>query len=90
MIEKYSPRIGVVSDDLTGAGDIGAQFADLGLEVLISVSVDDIKTPPQDTEVWIINSNSRTGSKRRAVKSVKKAFELLKQWNADYFYKKIL
>jgi len=87
--KKYSPRIGVITDDLTGGGDIGVQFADKGLDVLLSIDVDTIKDIPYEAEVWIINTNSRSVSEHKAIKSVKKAVGLLKNWNAQYFYKKI-
>ncbi|MBN2406805.1 MAG: hypothetical protein JXJ19_03810 [Elusimicrobia bacterium] len=89
MNEKYSPRIGVISDDLTGAGDVGAQFAGRGLKAVISTGVESVKETPDGAEVWIINTNSRDISRNKAVKSVKKAVILLKAWNAEYFYKKI-
>ncbi|MFC2091434.1 four-carbon acid sugar kinase family protein [Elusimicrobiota bacterium] len=85
----YSPRIGVLADDLTGGGDIGVQFADKGLKVLLAVDVDAVKDVPKDSEVWIINTQSRSDPAKIAAKKVKKAVELLKEWNAGYYYKKI-
>jgi len=89
MKKKYSPRIGVLADDLTGAGDVGVQFADRGLEVLLDIDVDEIKHPPEDAEVWVINTNSRSDVPSKAAKKVRKAAEYLNEWQADYIYKKI-
>lgn len=89
MIKKYFPRIGILTDDLTGGGDIGVQFADKGLKVKLSIDIDAIKDIPSGTEVWIINTNSRSDSPVKAAKKVTKAAEYLKSWNADYFYKKV-
>jgi uncharacterized protein YgbK (DUF1537 family) len=65
------------------------QFADRGMKVLLSIDVNCIKEIPTDTEVWIINTHSRSESEPKAIKRVKKAIEYLQGWNADYYYKKI-
>jgi len=44
---------------------------------------------PTETEVWVINTQSRGDSPSKAAKKVRKAAEYLKEWNADYFYKKV-
>lgn len=59
------------------------------MRVLLSIDVNCIKNIPTDTEVWIINTHSRSDSEARAAKRVKKAIEHLKSWNAEYYYKKI-
>ncbi|MFC2062290.1 four-carbon acid sugar kinase family protein [Elusimicrobiota bacterium] len=89
ITKKYSPRIGVLADDLTGAGDVGVQFADRGLKVKLNISVDIVKEIPSDTEVWIINTHSRGDKETKAAKKVKKALGFLKKWKAEYYYKKI-
>ena len=79
----------MLADDLTGGGDIGIQFADKGLDVLLSIDIDSLGEKPAATEVWIINTNSRSDAPKAAAKKVKKAITLLKEWNADFIYKKI-
>lgn len=79
----------MIADDLTGGGDIGIQFADKGLQVTLSIDVDEIKDIPMETEVWVINTNSRSESPKSAVKKVTKAVAYLKEWNAQFHYKKI-
>ncbi len=79
----------MIADDLTGGGDIGVQFADKGLKVVLSVDVECIKDMPMDAEVWVINTQSRSENDKNAAKKVKKAAGLLKDWNAEYYYKKI-
>ncbi len=81
--------MGVISDDLTGAGDTGVQFADRGMKVTVSADVDNIEEIPSDTEVWIISTNSRGYSSSRAARLVRKAVGVLKEWKAGYYYKKI-
>lgn len=88
-MKKYSLRIGVVCDDLTGGGDIGSQFIVRGLKTRISRSVDDMVPPPPDTEVWIINTGSRALPPRQAGQRVRKALKALKEFSPDYIYKKI-
>ncbi len=82
-------KIGVIADDLTGGGDVGIQFADRGLKVVLSTSTEDIESIPVDVDVWIINTHSRSASEKKAEEGVVKAVEFLKSWNADFYYKKI-
>jgi uncharacterized protein YgbK (DUF1537 family) len=89
MSTQYSSRIGVITDDLTGGGDVGVQFADRGLQVLLSIDVEDVKEIPTEPEVWIINTHSRSDVPKVAAKKVEKAVRFLKEWNAQYYYKKI-
>lgn len=79
----------MITDDLTGGGDTGIQFADKGLKVVLSIDVDDIKGIPMDAEVWVINTHTRSEPENKAAKKVKKAVEILKNWHARYYYKKI-
>jgi uncharacterized protein YgbK (DUF1537 family) len=51
--------------------------------------VDNISEVPEDAEVWIINTNSRSVSENKAARKVKKAGKYLEDWNAEFFYKKI-
>ncbi len=82
-------KIGVIADDLTGGGDVGIQFADRGLKVVLSTGIEDIESISRDADVWIINTHSRSASEKKAEEGVVNAVELLKSWNADFYYKKI-
>ncbi len=76
-------------DDLTGGGDVGSQFVSRGLKTRLQRSCDSVEMPPSDTEVWIINTSSRSLSPDDAASRVRKALKALKEFKPDYTYKKI-
>jgi uncharacterized protein YgbK (DUF1537 family) len=89
MSESYSPRVAVIADDLTGAGDIGVKFSDKGLQTVISADISRIENVPENAEVWVINTQSRGDTPSKASKKTAKAARMLLEWKADYYYKKI-
>ncbi|MFH1416325.1 MAG: four-carbon acid sugar kinase family protein [Elusimicrobiota bacterium] len=88
-MNRLLPKVGVIADDLTGGGDVGIQFADRGLDVVLSTDIAGIENSPDNAHVWVINTDSRAIDGKTAASRVKKALDSLKKWGADYFYKKI-
>ncbi|HOW27364.1 MAG TPA: four-carbon acid sugar kinase family protein [Elusimicrobiota bacterium] len=86
-------RIGILSDDLTGAGDIGLYFRRAGFRTEIVIARKDGSLgrhrPSPGVRVWIIDTETRHCSPRDAALAVGKATERLVRWGADFFYKKI-
>lgn len=68
---------------------MGSQFVSRGLKTYLSCSMDNLQMPPEDAEVWIINTGSRSLAPKDAASRVKKALQALKEFKVDYIYKKI-
>jgi uncharacterized protein YgbK (DUF1537 family) len=75
-------KIGVIADDLSGALDTGAQFAKLGLETRLNI----IAEYENNSQVAVINTDSREKEKDLAIASVKQAAAILR---SRLLYKKI-
>jgi uncharacterized protein YgbK (DUF1537 family) len=80
-------RIGIVADDLTGAGDAGLPFFRAGWRVGITTSL--VRRPEAGTGVWVVDTESRHLSPSVAARRVGRAVRTLKAWGADFFYKKM-
>lgn len=86
-------RVGVVADDITGAGDIGGLFALNGNAVrVVSLPADrrslhDRLTDVR-TDVLVIDTDSRFDAPEEARAKVRSATEFLEDWGATEFYKK--
>ena len=80
-------RIGVIADDLTGAGDAGLAFSRGGRRVEMALWPPD--RPSRGTEVWAISTESRGLSDRAAGLRVRRAAALLNEWKASFVFKKI-
>ncbi len=52
-------------------------------------SCDKLEIPPADTEVWIINTSSRSLPPADAASRVRKTLKALEEFKPDYIYKKI-
>ena len=59
------------------------------MKTILACCLDNISFPPEDTEVWIINTQSRSLKSGEAVEKVRRALKLLKEFQPDYIYKKI-
>ncbi|MGG0738252.1 four-carbon acid sugar kinase family protein [Niallia taxi] len=79
-------RLAVISDDLTGASDCGAQLVPYGLNVVVSVKNDRIK---RQNDTVIFNTDSRSLSKEEAYKKVHELASILAAEKFDVIYKKI-
>ncbi len=80
-------KIGVLADDLTGAGDAALAFERAGFRTEIFL------WPPSGqrsrADVWVISTESRGLSDEEAGKRVRRAAGLFRQWRASFVYKKI-
>jgi uncharacterized protein YgbK (DUF1537 family) len=85
--------IGVISDDLTGCGDVGLHFADGGLRTIVLVSdseslFKDLK-PDVDWDVLVVNTESRFDEPQTAYEKVKRVLRFFRKLNIERVYKKI-
>lgn len=79
--------IGVVADDTTGANDIGIMFANKGLLTKILTFHEDLVITP-DTDVVIIDTDSRLDSAEISYHKVYSATKLLQGMGCRMFHKK--
>ncbi|PKG23721.1 four-carbon acid sugar kinase family protein [Niallia nealsonii] len=80
-------KLAVISDDLTGASDCGAQLIKYGLKVAVSVENNEKKFIGEETVIF--NTDSRSLSKEDAYKKVHHLSSLLVDGDFDVIYKKI-
>ena len=95
MSVSRPPRLGVVADDITGAGDIGSMLAAHGwtVRVFTSAAFDDPwrvagRLAQTRTDCAIIDSDSRFDHPDLAREKVRRASEILLGWGAERLYKK--
>lgn len=100
-INKTPLRIGILADDLTGAGDVGGCFARAGLKTVVVLPFRGEEAqsfiepeflreaPGLSPEVFVIDTESRTLDPSVARTRVLKAFDVVSAWGANFFYKKI-
>jgi len=85
--------IGVISDDLTGCGDVGLHFADWGLETIVYSSrldrLSEELKPDTDWEVLVVNTESRFDEPQVAYEKVKDVCKFFKSLKVREIYKKI-
>lgn len=82
-------KIGIIADDLTGAGDSGIQFAEKGLETTIIFDIKNIDQNITADEVTVINTDSRGLTLEQAYQKANKAASFLKRSGIVHLYKKI-
>lgn len=79
-------RLGIIADDLTGAGDTAVQFAEQGLSSLVVFA--DL-TVPGETGAVAVDSDSRGLSDPEAAVAAAEAARLAQRLGATRFYKKL-
>lgn len=81
-------KIGMIADDLTGANDAGVQLAKKGLSstVLFDYRSNHVQT---NSDVLIVDTDSRAKSEAEAYEAVSKAAALLIQGGYGHIYKKV-
>ncbi|MCU0538470.1 MAG: four-carbon acid sugar kinase family protein [Desulfobacterales bacterium] len=86
-----SIRCLIVADDLTGAGDTGAQFAAKGLRTLLAMSGRSRRLPLDDKRwpVLVVNTHSRAMAPQEAYQCVAGILKQLDLTRFDLIYKKI-
>ena len=80
-------KLAVVADDLTGANDTAVQFAKIGMKAF--VLLDRTKAMPPDTDVVVVNTDSRGVTAAEARSQVRTACDWLRQWQAQAVIKKV-
>jgi uncharacterized protein YgbK (DUF1537 family) len=85
--------IGVISDDLTGCGDVGLHFTDWGLRTIVCVFdlehfSKDIK-PDLNWDVLVVNTESRFDQPQTAYEKVKSVLRFFRRLKIEKIYKKI-
>ena len=82
--------IGVISDDLTGCGDVGLHFADWGLRTVVHTSnlehLSKELKPDVDWDVLIVNTESRFDEPRIAYEKVKDVLKLFRKLEIKQIY----
>lgn len=84
-------RVGVLADDLTGAGDVALAFEAVGLrtEIWTPAGRGLPTVPGPGVRVWILDMESRSLSPKRAARAVRRGVRALCHWKPDFFFKKI-
>lgn len=85
--------IGIISDDLTGCGDVGLHFVQRGLRTIVLVSdserlLKDLK-PDAEWDVLVVNTESRFDEPQTAYDKVKRVLRFFRKLNIERIYKKI-
>lgn len=78
----------ILADDLTGAGDTGVQFQKSGYSVYLSLQNDKLEIP-DNTDVLVLNSDSRFLTPDEAYTRVYNSVEECRKLGISKFYKKI-
>jgi D-threonate/D-erythronate kinase len=83
-------RVGVLADDLTGAGDAAAAFAARGFRAEISLRrAGAYAKPSRGAEVWILDTDSRHAPPAEAARRVRAAVKALRRWRPGFVFKKV-
>jgi uncharacterized protein YgbK (DUF1537 family) len=84
-------RIGVVADDLTGAGDVALAFYEAGWPAEFEVHRPGGfgRRPSPRTRVWVLDTESRSRGAAEAARRTREAVRSLRRWGADFLFKKI-
>jgi uncharacterized protein YgbK (DUF1537 family) len=83
-------RVGVLADDLTGAGDVALAFASAGLKTELGVPAGGLPARPgPGVQVWVLDTESRNVPPRAARGRVRQAIKVLSRWKPDFLFKKI-
>lgn len=82
-------KLGMIADDFTGANDAGVQFKKQGLRTIVLTEIDKIGTFLNETDVIVVDTESRTQPPDIAYKKVREATRALKKADVKIVFKKI-
>lgn len=82
-------KLGVLADDLTGAMDAGMQLMKKGYSVCVTADVNKIDSLDSDTQVLIVDTESRNIPPNEALKKVKASAQALMAAGFELVYKKV-
>jgi uncharacterized protein YgbK (DUF1537 family) len=84
------PQIAIVADDLTGAADAGAYFAQVGLVTMVALALDRRDAAPPPSNVLVVSTESRHLARDAAIGQVRRAARrIADECRASWVYKKI-
>ncbi|PTX64556.1 uncharacterized protein YgbK (DUF1537 family) [Melghirimyces profundicolus] len=84
--KKSSPTIGIIADDLTGAGDTGVRFLSKGLDVSVLFAPEG---EDRLSDVVVLDTDSRTQDREAAYALVSRAAVWMKGKGCRTVYKKV-
>ncbi len=82
-------KLGIVADDLTGANDTGVQFSKHGLRTVVNWGLSFVRNMADETDVMVIDTETRTVSKEEAYSKVSKATRALMDAGFSLILKKM-
>jgi uncharacterized protein YgbK (DUF1537 family) len=89
FLSLLMPKLLVMADDLTGANDIGVQFAKKAVASFVTVDLDaDLRQLFQDFEVVVVDTESRHVGPSEAQRRIFSLASRARQAGINYFYKK--
>lgn len=80
--------LGVIADDLTGAMDAGVQLLKKGISVRVLINCEKSDEIVQDTDVVIVDTESRNVDSQRAYTKVMESMNFLNRREIELIYKK--
>lgn len=83
---RRTPRVAILGDDLTGAADAAAPFADRGLVVSVALAAGE---PYPDVDVLAVVTDSRWRPEPEATEAVRTAVAGLRAWDPTMLFVKI-
>lgn len=82
-------KLAIIADDLTGANDTAVQFAKQGISTSVKINLEHNEEEKPDSDVMVLNTDSRDYSSEEAYNVVKKAALLFRAQGIKHIYKKI-
>lgn len=82
-------KLCVIADDLTGATDTGVQFSKYGLSTLVIFNHNMIMEMRNDSEVIVVNAETRKLDAENAYRQVREITKLLQSLGVKKIYKKV-
>jgi len=92
LLTKGDTVIYIIADDLTGANDTGVQFSKQGYNtqvVIMSETGESQTLPSKDTDVFVIDTETRETDAATARERIKRILERLSVHAEDIVYKKV-
>ena len=82
-------KLAVIADDLTGANDTAVQFAKCGIRTCVKLGCNGETIQSEESDVIVIDTDSRDMKADAAYRVVKKACEAVKAQQVENIYKKV-
>src|SRR4051812_19711460 len=79
----------IVADDFTGANDTGVHFRKTGMKVKVIINLDSVNNEMEQTDVLVVDTESRMDSMKDAYRKSYFVGEQLKSFHDLVVYKKL-